>query len=160
MAGELWGLCLRRLVRDTGWAATWKGLGRLMASGEAGFWRQMCAADAVLAVIAAVPGRDGIGVAAANGRILAGAIGVRCGRAGAASSPDHEVSCQKDGRASIGRGKMAMTTMAPPQHGQGSGRCGKDASGSWSAAGSAGGMSRSLRQSASFAARWPLARKP
>jgi hypothetical protein len=52
----------------------------------------------------------------------------------------------------IGRANMAMTTMSPPQHGQYSGQCDNNASGSWSAAGSMGGMSRSLRQSASFAA--------
>ena len=135
----LWGLCLRPAVRDTRSAAPRKGLGRLAESGEAGSWRQMCAA----VTIAAIPGRHRIEVRAANGRIVSGAIGVRCGRIGAASSPDHEVSCQKDGRAGIGRGKKLMTIMTPPQHGQRSGRCGESALSIGSAAGSGWGMSRS-----------------
>jgi hypothetical protein len=139
----LWGLCLRPVVRDTRAVVTRKDLGRLAGSGETGSWRQMSAAAAVLAAIAAIPGRNGMEVPAANGRILAGAIGVRCGRLGAASSSDHEVSCQKDGRAGIGRGKKPMTTKVPPQHGQRSGRCGGSVSSTGLAAGSGCGMSRS-----------------
>ena len=74
----------------------------------------------------------------------------------------HELSCQKGEWRSTGRGGAPSEVIGPPQAGQRSKSLVVDWRG-WSAGagrGIGGGTANSLRQSASFSARWPLARKP
>jgi hypothetical protein len=64
------------------------------------------------------------------------------------------------GRRGCGRGRVPRVIIAPPQQGQrSSGRVGL-ASSAGAIIGAGAGTASSFRQSASFAARWPLARKP
>ena len=72
----------------------------------------------------------------------------------------HEVSCQKDGRLGCGLGRVPTVIIAPPQHGQRSSSCLETASSAGAIIGAGVGTSSSFRHNASFAARWPLARKP
>ena len=97
----------------------------------------------------------------ANKTILAGALGRRGGQSGAASiSTVHELSHQKDGRRGSGRARVPRVIIVPPQHGQRSSGRGVTGASVVATVGATGGASSSLRQSASFSARWPLARKP
>lgn len=158
---RLWGLCLRRSVRETRSGEARDDLGRVITIGEHDCGRQIHAENAVLIATAANPAQHRIEALSANQTIPTGAMGARCRKAGAAQAPmHHEVSSQKDGRQGVARGGMSRMTMAPPQHGQRSGRRGGMVSWACSAGASGDGTSSSLRQSASLAARWPLARKP
>ena len=151
MAGELWGLCLRHSVRDRQSAEAREDCDGLTATGEDDSGRQGRALSAALAPIGATAARGRITAVSRDDTICAGAVGVRCpeGRA-VGRSADHEVSCRNDGREGVGRGRTLSTTMAPPQHGQRSGRRGRSVSWTWSASRSATGTSSNLRQSASF----------
>jgi len=105
------------------------------------------------------PGRSGADVR--DDAFLPCGDGVRYRQAGGvAVRVAHEVSCQKDGRRGCGRGRVMRVIIVPPQQEQRSGLCNGAVSRACSAVDCAGTTSSSLRQSASFAARWPLARKP
>ena len=161
MAGELWGLCRRRWVRDTKPGMPRSGSGELVEGGDAsggaaigvrGEWS--CPHVAVLA-----PRR--IAAASADNEILTGAQGVRCWRAGPVGMPmHHELSFQEDVRRGGDRGNVARVIIVPPQQGQRSNANGMAASSTGTADGLGGRTSSSFRQSSSFAARRPLARKP
>jgi hypothetical protein len=77
MAGKLWGLCLRHLVRCTPSAGTWADIGRLIAIGEDKGERPRCAEDVGLRSIAGIPAWRQAGMASANGMPLADVIGAR-----------------------------------------------------------------------------------
>ena len=159
MADELWGLCLGRSVRDTPGGGVSEDLAGLSQSCEGDLWLPWRVAEAMSALTGGTVASRRIGPMAVDGRPPAGVVGVRCLEGDAVgSSADHEVSSARGGRADDGCGKMPRTTIVPPQHGQRSGGCAGRRSWTWLPDGEA--TSSRLRQSASFAARWPLARKP
>jgi len=126
---RLWGLCLRRPVRDRPPEKPGDDLGRLIASGGGDCGRRIRAAAVVVPTIAANPAARLIGALMVNALIPAGAIGARRRKSGVSGWPArHEVSSQKDGRNGAGGGRTPSLTMAPPQHGQRSGRRGGMAS--------------------------------
>jgi hypothetical protein len=134
-------------------------LGRLMASGGGDYSRQIAAGGVGLGSAAVMVAQYRIGAASANATIPVGAIGAQRRKSGAAEPLMlQEVSSQKDGRGSAGRGRMPIMTMTPPQHGQRPGWCNGRVS--WTCSAGVSGRSSSRRQSASLSARWPLARKP
>ena len=157
----LWGLCRWRRVRMPPSGEAGDDLGSLISSGGGGYGRQSRAGEVALPVIAANSATCRIGALTTNGMVPAGAIGVRWRKNGGAGwQVHHEVSSQKDVRQGAGGARTARMTMAPPQVGQRSGRCNGTASWIRSAGGPCDGASSNLRQSASLAARWRLARKP
>src|SRR6266481_7968566 len=92
--------------------------------------------------------------------ILAGTDDVRCPQAGGVALPiAHELSCQKEGRGGAWRGRVPSVIIAPPQQGQRSSGSVETASSAGTIIGGGAGTLSSFRHSASFAARWPLARK-
>lgn len=143
-------MCLRRLVREASLAEPGARCQGLAMAGVDGCGRRIQAQDGRGAVPIAVVSRRGIGAGPKRQSTPAGAW--RPGSEGfgtVGSSERHEVSYQKTGRHGCGHGRMVRVIMAPPQHGQRSCWCGLGAS----SAGSGGGASSSLRQSANFSAR-------
>ena len=156
MAGDLCGLWLNGLVRDADLDLARDALGGLTERGDARCRPPIGIGIGFVAVLVS-PLIDGM---VADKEILAGAPGGRGGQSGAVEmSANHELSHQKDGQRGSGRARVPRVIIAPPQHGQRSSRRGVTGS-SVAADGATSGASSSFRQSASFAARWPLARKP
>jgi hypothetical protein len=149
---RLWRLCLRRLVQGAPSAEAGDHLDGLIAIGEGDCSRQIRAGNVDLGPAAALPAQRWIGAASVNAPILAGAIGARWRKGGAAELPmPHEVSSQNDARAGVGRGRMPRMTMAPPQMGHRSALCGARVSSNCSTGGSASDPLSSWRQNASLA---------
>ena len=156
MAGGLWGLWLGGLVRDADLDLPGDARGGLIECGGAPGARPIGIGGGFAAVLV-LPLIDGM---AADEAILAGTHSGRGGQPGTIGmSAAHELSHQMDGRRGSGRARGPSVIIVPPQHGQRSSRRGVTGS-SVAADGATSGASSSFRQSASFAARWPLARKP
>src|SRR5271166_4676351 len=112
MAGELWGLCLRRSVREPPSDERRSNLDGLSGSGAGGSWPQRRAGGVVSALIGVTVARCRIELASGDGRNLAGALGVRCLQDEVVRSPaHHEVSSRKGRGTGAGRGRMASTIM-------------------------------------------------
>ena len=161
MAGELWGLWLRRLVRDADPDEPFGDLGGPIERSNARDALLVGSKGGWFGPVAAVIASCSIDGVPADKTILAGAHGGRWQQSGAVvRTAFHELSGQSDGRRGAGLGCVPKVIIVPPQPGQRS--IGTVVPG-WSAragTGFGGRTSSSFRQKASFAARWPLARKP
>jgi hypothetical protein len=84
---RLWGLCLRRSVRDLASGEARNDLGGLIAMSEDDGERQIRAGDVILAPMPANPVACRRGAASGNATIPADAIGARCRKSGAIGWP-------------------------------------------------------------------------
>ena len=108
-------------------------------------------------LIACVAALASAAVGRTAGAVLAGDRGARADcRNAVGARRRHELSSRNCDRAGRRRGNVPMSIMAPPQHGQGAGPLSE----ALLSIAPVTGASSKLRQSASLAARWPLARKP
>lgn len=159
----LWGLCRRRLapeVHRAEWKTGWRGTA-VVGSGGCGLCRPL--AGGLVRPLPEATASFGTMAVAMRRSSPAGAWSARrsIGSKVVTARAGHEVSFQKEDRqggSRHGRGQVMRVNEVLPQHGQRSCRCEGAASSVGSASGS--GTSSSLRQSASFPARCPLARKP
>ena len=155
MAGALWGLLLKRAVRDASRHRQTSRPTRIGGIGVADL-----SADISVDTRRQNDRRRAERRFAMSGSATgAGVDGRRWHDCGDKEiSAAHEVSCHADGRRGMVRGRTPRIIIAPPQHGQRLTamivRSGArdDARGA--------GAAKSLRQSASFSVRRPLARKP
>ena len=161
MASWLWGLWLRRLIRDAKPGVPWGAFGGWSESGTARGEPAVRSGGGWPGSRVAAVRSDGIDGGLMDNAILAGTDDVRWPQAGGVALPiAHELSCQKEGRGGAGRGRVSSVIIAPPQQGQRSSGGVETASSAGAIIGAGAGMSSSIRHNASFAARWPLARKP
>jgi len=149
---QLWGLCLRRPVRDGAAAEMGDDFDGLSVEAGGDCGRLIDGVDAVMGSTGAIVVQHRPGPTSANATPCAGVIGGRHRESGAAKPVvPQDVSFQKDGRGGAAGARTASMTMTPPQPGQRSGWWGGTVSGAGSA--TACGRSSSRRQTASLSAR-------
>jgi len=154
MAGELWGLWLWRLVRGADRSVPCDDIGEVVetaAAGgapgvqlRAGGSGRAIGLEACCRIGGSREYTRGVAERHPSRQVGSAAVGMR---------ERHELSYQKDDRQGSGRGSVARRTIGPPQHGQRWDGSGVSASSAGGDAGAAGGVSSSLRQSASFSTR-------
>lgn len=156
MAGGLWGLRLWDPVRDASLTAGQEAVETLVGFG--GLTGALDGGGFVVVVV--VPARYGAALVARRRAASAGACDARYQQVDAGRTPcRHEVSHWQEGRHASGRGSVPRVIMAPPQQGHRS-VAGTVPPAPGCSSGLGASVPSSLRQSAIFAARWPLARRP